>query len=436
MGKSCRLKASGDDIGDSKGMSFHTGSVSYARFKVTGTPPTGVDQAFLDTLEEHTLSASRIGVPDEIESGWVAGRHVFDERFAVEAISFGDRVVLGMRVDTNRVPSELKRAYRSMAEGELTEGSVTGFLSRREKMVAKETAEERCRNELVEGKHRKSKLVPILWDFKRQTILMPGFSDGVVKALGDLLHKSFDCGIESLSAGAMASAWCTRKGLSREYEDAKPSAFTPPPSAVSEDGEGIHTPFVPWSRQDPEPKDYLGNEFLLWLWHECEQGTGMIELDSGSAGVVIDRTLDMDCAWDATGKMTMRGDRVTRQGEVKHARKVGKWPRKAGLVVASSETGGASGGGWELTFQADRFLLTSVKLPKADDVETPRDLMEHRVESLMELDEIMVEMYYRFLEYRLGGHWSRVRQTVGAWMRGKHDEVKVAENEPAMVAAR
>ena len=34
---------------------------------------------------------------------------------------------------------------------------------------------------------------------------------------------------------------------------------------------------VPVGSKGPEPKDFLGNEFLMWLWHEADTGSGVVE---------------------------------------------------------------------------------------------------------------------------------------------------------------
>ncbi len=92
-------------------MTFTDGTVSYARHLVSGDTPAQIDQMLLDLMAENTITPTTVGAPLENEYGWTAGRHVFDTAFDLQANAFGSRLIAGMRMDTNRVPAELRRAY-------------------------------------------------------------------------------------------------------------------------------------------------------------------------------------------------------------------------------------------------------------------------------------------------------------------------------------
>ena len=218
-------------------------------------------------MESCVVQPPSVGAPPETQAGFCAGRHVFDLQFDAETMSFGPSLLMGMRIDTNRVPAELKKAYRAIAEQAAAAESPTGYLNRAEKRIAREEAEEKCRRELADGRHRSSRMTPILWDLSRRVVLAPVFSDNKVSALSDLFHTCFDCSLRPMSAGAIALETMTQRGLTRNYEDAAPTPFTdPPPTADREDGRSLKNPIVPWAFGGPEPSDFLGNEFLIWLW--------------------------------------------------------------------------------------------------------------------------------------------------------------------------
>jgi hypothetical protein len=92
-------------------MGFASGSVSFRRFLVVGEQPKSIDQALLDRLAEHALKPSEFGVPEEEEYGWSGGRHVFDATFSFEHNVFADALHFAIRIDTNKVPGELKKAW-------------------------------------------------------------------------------------------------------------------------------------------------------------------------------------------------------------------------------------------------------------------------------------------------------------------------------------
>jgi hypothetical protein len=406
-------------------MPFDSGSVSYARFRIVGGPD-AVDAELLAALAENVARPPSVGARPEMQAGWAGPRHVYDTDFDPASVVFGETLLLGIRIDTNRVPPELRRAYRAMAERSRAAESATGFASRREKREAKDEADEKCREELGSGRHVKSKHVPVLWNVRERIVFAPIFSDAAGANLRDLFAATFDATVEPLSAGALAHELLSARGLARSHEDAKPSTFTPPPPAAhAENGGNGALPSVPWTFAVPEHKDFLGNEFLIWLWAQSEVGSASIETARGSVAIAIDRSLSMDCAWDVTGKQTLNADGPTRLPEAAMALKIGKWPRKAGMIIA------AGGVQCELTFQADRFLVTGCKLPKPDEPPvTSRETIEHRMNALEAIDVALVALFDVFLQRRIGTAWQPERQRIRDWILSKAG-VRGARTAPA-----
>ncbi len=390
-------------------MPFRRNAVSYARFRVEGGPDV-VTSELAESLAGNVLRPPPVGAPPELQAGWVAGRHVFDEDFHPEAILFGDHLLFGMRLDRNRVPAEIRRAYFAMAAAEKRDASAL--------------VDEKCRKEIAAGRHRQSKLVPVLWHVTRRLLLAPVFSDVVGQSLRELFTETFDARLEPLSAGSMAAAFLTARGSSRDYEDMTPSPFTPPPAAArADDDRPVDVPGVPWSPPGPEPKDFLGNEFLMWIWARTETDSAVIETAAGSVGVVIDRALDMDCAWDVTGRQTLRADGPTRLPEAHAALGLGKWPRKAGLIVA-----GPDGGEWTLTLQGDRFHVIGARVPAPPDPpESARVMTEYRVASVEAMDRTLVALFEAFLVARSRGDWRSQRDRMREWIKGRRAPRVVGE---------
>ncbi|MHC4948621.1 MAG: hypothetical protein ACYTG1_10200 [Planctomycetota bacterium] len=400
-------------------MGFRSGSVSYARFEVVGDAPASVGSDLIDALAGHVLVPPSVGAPPEVQAGWCAGQHVFDSTFDAHTVAFGERLLFGMRIDTNRVPAEIRRAHRAVAEAAQREATGQALLSRVERQSAREEADDRGRRELAEGRHRQSAMVPVLWDLRRRRLLAPAFSDVKVAALADLMRSSFDVGLQPLSSGALAGQLVGQRGLTRELEDARPSPFTPPPPAAGADdaaGTPVTVPAVPWTRGGPQPRDFLGNEMLWWLWWRIEHDGGVLDTPAGPVAVALERALDMDCAWDVTGRQTLRADAPARLPEAAAARRTGKWPRKAGLLVARP---GDEDAQWSLTFQADRFLVSGAKLPRSEDAATPRDIVEHRLDSITALDETVEALFTTFLGARFGNGWAGERDAIRAWAAGR-----------------
>jgi hypothetical protein len=403
-------------------MPFRSGSVTYARFRVVGSgslqPLREIDQPLLDALAARVLKPSEIGEPPAMEFGWCGGRHVYDDSFDPSHVAFGSSLLFGLRVDTNKVPSDILRAYRALAESVYEADSSTGFISRRERQAAREEAEDRCRRELASGRFRRSKMIDVVWDLPRGVLLAPATGDDVIAGLRSLFEETFDLTLRPLSAGALAHDEAAATGRARDVEDARPSIFTPAPpgSRDSADGEGDSAsspdrPNPPWTQASPEPADFLGNEFLLWLMERTERRSAG-DVDVEAADLAIDRALDLECAWDATGKASLHMSAPARAREAVAALQRGKWPRKAGLLLAVEQEP------FEFILQADRFVISGLKIARPEeDVASPRELVEHRLAAVRALDESITARYREFLQERLGAKWSAGRERIAAWIR-------------------
>src|SRR5438105_2998451 len=104
----------------------------------------------LDLIEELRLRrwARENYVPaDERETGWTAGEHVLDTDFGLAKNVINDTLHFDLRVDVDRLPADLLRAYTAVELKALTKDNPSGFPSARQKREAKETARERLEAE-------------------------------------------------------------------------------------------------------------------------------------------------------------------------------------------------------------------------------------------------------------------------------------------------
>jgi hypothetical protein len=384
-------------------MGFDSGSLSFRRFAVIGDAPQAVDQQLLDKLSEHALRPGDLGAPEEIEYGWSGGRHVLDDQFTFENNVFADSLHFALRTDTNKVPSELARAYKLMEEDVLAKGNPSGFISKKQKKDAKDVAQRKVDEELRSGKYRRSKLTPILWDLSTG-MLYCNASIKIQEQLLEIFERTFGLSLQPLSAGSMAQRMAESKGRRRDYEDASPTRF-----AIGPDGEGQSAEY-PWVAKGPEAKDFLGNEFFVWLWHQAQSHSGVISLGSSDASIFFDKSLDLDCVFGQTGRDGLRGDGVTQMPEAVDALRSGKVPRKAGIILESS------GAQYTLTLSAEALAAGSLKLPNVEEAENPRVLFEERISMLRDFTVVLENLYGAFLKIRFSSAWESQVTTIRQWI--------------------
>jgi hypothetical protein len=392
-------------------MAFASGPVSFRRYLVQGSASQQIEQEMLDKLETHALRGREMGVPEEIEYGWSGGRHVLDASFSFEHNVFAEAISFGLRVDTNKVPGELKTAYTLMEEEAAAAGNPSGFISKLQKRDVKDIVRRKMEDELRSGKYRRSKLSAVLWDLPTQTLFC-AVSASTEEKLLELFERTFGMQLLPISSGSLALRVMEGRGRRRDYEDLRPTRFAPGPEGESQ------VPDYPWVAKGPEAKDFLGNEFLLWLWHEAEARNGSI----GKASVFIDRLLELDCAYGQTGRDALRADGPARMPEAVDGLQSGKVPRRAGLVMD------ADGLQFNFNLNAETLAVGALKLPEVEEADTPRVLFEERIAMLRNFCKAMDGMFEAFLKVRTGGAWEGEAGTIRRWIQrsGKRAVAAVA----------
>ena len=384
-------------------MGFTTGSVSFRRFAVIGPKqPDLPSEELLKTLSEHALRVSELGVPEPIEWGWSGGRHVLDGTFSFGHNVFNDCLYFALRIDTNKIPGELKKAYQLMEEEAASKDNPSGFISKTQKRQVKDTLDKKIDDELRSGKYRRSKIVPILWDLPNQMIYCQA-SLSVQEKLMEIFERSFGLSLEPLSAGSIAMRMLEAQGKHRDCEDLKPTRF------VSGAGGDSQYPEYPWVMKGQEPKDFLGNEFALWLWFEADAKSGIIPTEDGDVTIMFDRALDLECAYGESGKDGLRGDGPTRMPEARDGLRCGKMPRKAGMIMDAHRQQ------YTLTLGCEQISISGMQLPEVEEADSPRTLFEERITMLRDFVKSLDALYGAFLKKRLTG-WESTRLTIRKWI--------------------
>src|SRR5687767_14389360 len=205
-------------------MGFSSGSVSFRRFAVVGKAPKTPEQELLDKLASHALKPGEFGVPEETEYGWGGGRHVLDGAFGFEHNVFADALHFALRVDTNKVPGDLKKAYQLMEEEAVAATNPSGFISKNQKKDVKDSIRRKVDEEMKSGRFRRSKLLPMLWDLPSQTLYCAATGASFEK-LAELFERTFGLTLLPMTSGALALRLLEPRGRRRDYEDLRPTRF-------------------------------------------------------------------------------------------------------------------------------------------------------------------------------------------------------------------
>lgn len=383
-------------------MGFFHGRVTALRFKVSGTAPRLFDDEHVARLADHQAGRQRIASADGIEVGWTAGDHVLDTEFDLAKNIINDTLHFELRVDVDKVPADLLRAYYAVELKAITKNNKSGFPSARQKREAKEIARDRLEQEAKDGRYRKRKCIPVLWDKLTNEVLFGATSITQVDRLCSLFEQTFGRTLECLTAGSRAHLLAELHQRTRQVDDSAPSAFLP--GNTPED--------VAWIA-DESSRDFLGNEFLLWLWYHTDIISDTVKLaDDSEVTVMMARSLTLECPRGQTGHETISHEGPTRLPEARRAIQSGKLPRKTGLTLVRHDQQ------YELTLHAETLAIGSAKLPAPpEEIADARAKLDERANQLRAMIETLDLLYDAFGKKRLGKEWEAELAGMQKWLK-------------------
>jgi hypothetical protein len=384
-------------------MGFLSGRVTYVRYRVGGEGPLPFGEEHLERAERHAIGKHGAGDPaDGVSFGWAGGDHVLDTAFDLAKNIINDALHLALRIDTDKIPGDLLRAYTKIETDARARLNPSGFPTKAQRQEAKEAARLRAEAEAADGRFRRRKHYPVLWDGRTNTLLAGTASASVLDRLTSLFRETFDRTLEPITAGGLALAQADSRGLARAVEDVAPLALL---------GEAPAYSSVAWTEGDASSRDFWGNEFLIWLWHALQNDGDTIPLPDGSeATVMVAKTLTLDCPRGETGRDRLSDEGPTRLPEAFRALQAGKLPRQAGLIVVRH------GAQYELTLQAETLAVSGALLPKAEGA-AGREAHVARVDSLRHLVETLDLLYDAYGRRRTGPDWSGELGRIRRWLR-------------------
>jgi hypothetical protein len=320
-----------------------------------------------------------------------------------------DALHLAIRIDTNKVPGTLLRAYTQIEIDARAQNNPSGIATKIQRQEAKEAAKLRAEAEAADGRFRRRNHFPVLWDGRNNILYAGSTSTNVLDRLQSLFRETFDRTIEPITAGIVAG----------NLELNGPEEPGRRPSNLRERRLGIVGATenagysVAWSEDDPDSLDYLGNEFMVWLWHTLQNDGDSVKLaDESHVTVMLAKTLTLDCPRGEMGRDQLTDDEPIRLPEAFRALQAGKLPRKAGMVLVRQ------GADYELTLQAETLAVTGAALPKPEDRRlSPHDARIARLEGVRHLADTIDLLFQAYLNRRTSSKWIDELGRIRRWLQ-------------------
>lgn len=381
-------------------MPFLSGSLSFERFRVSNFEYESFDQEQLDLMAKYVAGKIETGSTENIHTGFLGGAHLFDQDFDLNKNVINEAVHFGIRIDSNQIPSAIKNAWMSMELAAAGKENPGGKPTKSQRKEAKEAVEQRCEVEAATGKYRKFQPFSLLWDVGYEMLYFGGSAGTASGHCADLLERVFAIELGHVSAGTVAQAWALEADRFSEMDDVMPASFI--------DDQAIAN--VAWANEHSKAPDFLGNEFLLWLWWKLESGIDAIALpdDQGEVTVMLAKTLSLECPVGENGKETISAEFPTALPESKQAIQHGKLPRKTGMTVIRD------GQQFDFTLQAETFAISGAKIVIDEEVEDfgPED----RIDAVRTLCDTVDGMFHTFCDLRTSDAWNEERLAIREWL--------------------
>ena len=383
-------------------MGFLSGRISFERFRVVNPDAPQFGPTTLKTLQRFAIDQVIASSLDEPAVGFVAGRHLLDLDFSLEKNILGDVLQCGVRIDVHNIPSALKKAWLAIELEALGFDNPSGRPSKAQRQEAQEAVQARCEGEAADGRFRRMQQVPVLWDTRDGVLYIGTSSPTALEQCLGLFERAFELSLERITAGRLAQRWANTAKKTASLESVAPSVFQP------EQAEGQ----VAWISGTSQNLDYLGNEFLLWLWWTLETQSEAIELADGSEVVaMLTRTLSLECPLAQSGKETISSESPVRLPEAMLALSSGKLPRKSGLVLVRQ------GVQYDLVVQAETLAVSGAKVQIAANGNSVGDgTEEDRIEAVRNLTETVDLLFQAFCQRRLGKPWNAELEKIRGWL--------------------
>lgn len=395
--------------GDQISMSFFSGNATYTRFRYVEhvAPILRVPGNALAQLDLYTINRNHVVGKGGARFGWIAGDHVLDLTFELEKNYISDCLQFAMRVDSNSIPPELRHAYEREELAALAKGNPSGRPSKKQRKEAKENARDRLEEEAKNGKFLRRKMVPVLIDTIAKEIFVGTTSETKLDLFRELFQQTFAQRPQLLSAGTRAYDLAELSSLENGIREAKPAPFAP----------GQSSDDIAWM-PDEDCRDFLGNEFILWLWWQLDSSNDEIKLPDGTTvAAMIHKKLTLWCPKGLLGNEAfVCGGMPSRMPEARRALPLGKLPRKVGLVLVRHSQQ------YEFGLSAESMAITSLKLPRIDESEE-RARLEARVTLLRAFRETLDLLFGAFVTTRAShSAWQPELRHMQKWLARKCQE--------------
>lgn len=349
--------------------------------------------ALVEKLEPHRFQGIEGAEHEAVSCGWATPADPSGQHFDPAAIDVEGALWLVMRIDAKKVPTAIVANHTATAEA-----SMGRPLSRSERRELRQDLEPKLLAKTLPS----TKSVDVLMFPGDRLLLLFTTSNAALESFVKLWRDTFgDPVVVMFPVDLARHAVAPVRALGALLDDLTPTKL----------------PVKGQRSLGLEPvEEFLGAEFLLWLWFRAEEHDGSLELKKpkGQAGVIVTDLVELAPNDSELTVTTLRGGLPTRTPEATSCLRRGYRPARLRLFI------GFGSASWEVTVDAERFAFSGTVLPEEDDDLTGEERSAHRVEAWHDLFAVFSGVFGEFLAVRLSPDgWERESSELIAWMENR-----------------
>lgn len=364
-------------------MAFENGSISFRMVELPRPLPEDAVDRFA-----RQKAGSLDAVAEGVSTGWVTSRHLLDSNITDETAKPAGWLRLDLRQAERKVPTALLKAECRMEELAVMAAENKPYLKAKARSEIRQMVLER----LMPDMPPQLKAIPFVY--------RPGTTHLFVGALPTAQWDLFN------------TAWVSTLGMS-----GSPST----PETLGETLSRVDLRDLPGTSFSPEMEGVAmevapGREFLTWLWFKTEAQNGRMALADGrELGVLLEGPLTFVHEGDGAHAAVLKKGMPENSIEAKTCLLSGKKLKEARITFALDEETT-----WSFGFEADQFLIRSLKLPKGEMQLDSISRFQERMQFLDQWRDLFLDLFRAFLSVRSDSKkWSGTLTDIRQWISGR-----------------
>ena len=380
---------------------LQNGAITVRRFLAMGPVPE------LDTIKEALIERAFRKFEDGLDTerygfcDWRNPLLVADPNWLEVSGEAGDEnafegILLGLRVDTRRIPGSTLKAHTSLAEKEWKDARGALFVPKEVRAEIKAEVEAK----LIKEAQTVTKLIEIAWDLKGGVIYTTA-SGKIAGILIETFIKCFDLKMTPYEPAMLATKvmkhddLLSLEALEVSWED----------DAATNDSD--------------DRKTFLGKEFLVWLWHQNMVEGGVSSIEDDPTCLLLGDALNLTASSGDVQDLTLKKGMVTESEAAFSALGRGLMPSKVKLRILDGDQEFAC------TYNGLTLDPSGLKIPSVPKGLNDLDRADARMSLLLEALKHLDNRFMRYVALR-DEDAEAMAEKLSVWAKGSHVSNAVA----------